>query len=360
MKFLAIFLLITVAVALPATELSDDEEWELFKGKHAGKGFKSAEEHDFRKGLFKKANAIIKAHNMENHTFKLAHNKHSILTEEEKAQRRGRIPGMNQVNDVQARSIESLIEERVAIPTSYDLRTTTCGQKMAVKDQGQCGCCWAFSAIDPIEYQKCNKTGTYARLSEELLIDCDTASYNAGCNGGIPSYALSFLKNKNTGKVATGSSYPFSAAAGTSGTCKTSYTTGANLTSYATIAWTNASAMVAPIQSAILNYGVVSACLLVSDATTTVSGTIVPKFDYYSSGVYTDAVCNKTVSGSGQSVTNHCVALVGWGHDAVTNLDYWIMRNQWGTSWGNGGYMNIQRGVNMCGIEGEVTYVTVA
>jgi len=50
-----------------------------FKGKHAKKGFKSAEEHDFRKALFKEAHAVIKAHNNENHTFKLAHNKHSIL-----------------------------------------------------------------------------------------------------------------------------------------------------------------------------------------------------------------------------------------------------------------------------------------
>ena len=100
MKFLAIFLLVAVAVALPPPELSDDEEWELFKvtiyslktiefkrhlctfsfkGKHAKKGFKSAEEHDFRKALFKEAHAVIKAHNNENHTFKLAHNKHSML-----------------------------------------------------------------------------------------------------------------------------------------------------------------------------------------------------------------------------------------------------------------------------------------
>ena len=97
-----------------------------------------------------------------------------------------------------------------------------------------------------------------------------------------------------------------------------------------------------------------------------------------------DPTCTGPFKGCGQSAsTNHCTSIVGWGTDTASKKDYWILRNQvtsvlkwvsfkefyilwfvillqWGTGWGNGGYMLIQKGVNMCGMESEIFYTVVA
>ena len=68
-------------------------------------------------------------------------------------------------------------------------------------------------------------------------------------------------------------------------------------------------------------------------------------FSSYTSGVYTSTICGNTAMD-----VNHAVLAVGYGNDAESGLDYWLIKNSWGTSWGDAGFFKIERGVNMCGI----------
>lgn len=242
------------------------------------------------------------------------------------------------------------------IPLSFDLRSTPCGKQIPVKNQNPCGCCWAFAAIAPIEYSNCVANGnTYTQLSEQHLVDCDP--FSNGCNGGDPYSAYFWIRWFNNGVVNTASSYPFTAKGGV---CNSqSAKQGATLQSFMPIIpYSNTT--VSAMQDALINHGVLSACFLVSGTNPKSIDPVTgrPLFLNYGGGVFTDPGCVEEIQKSGIIPTgNHCASIVGWG--TLNGMDYWILRNQWGTSWGLGGYMYIQRGTNMCGIESMVSYVTV-
>jgi C1A family cysteine protease len=196
-----------------------------------------------------------------------------------------------------------------------------------VKDQAQCGSCWAFSATEQIESDIMRNLDTTLVLSPQQIVSCDRTSQ--GCNGGWTESAYKYVAN--AGGIETDKDYPYTSGRGVTGSCKAD-SSGfvATIKSYTTV--NGESAMADYVQST----GPLSVCL---DANL---------FNSYTGGIMT--VCGNQV--------DHCVQAVGVLPDASTG--YWKVRNSWGTSWGEKGYIRLKYGKNTCDITNDPTYVTGA
>jgi hypothetical protein len=197
-----------------------------------------------------------------------------------------------------------------AVPSSYDWRTT--GMVTPVRDQGNCGSCWAFSAVGVLESVNKIKGNNTADLdlSEQIVVSCDSA--NEGCNGGYMDAVSDFLKASGTGLE---SCYPYTA---TNGSCSKAC---ADKSAYKATSWGYVSTVspdVESIKGALVTYGpLVTTMMVYSD------------FMYYSSGIYKYT--------SGQLEGGHAIILVGY--DDATQA--FTVKNSWGTGWGESGYFRI-------------------
>jgi len=228
-------------------------------------------------------------------------------------------------------------EMRAAAPDSLDWSTK--GATTAVKDQGQCGSCWAYSATEGIESGLFMASGTLEQLSEQQIISCDKS--DSGCNGGDLPTAFDYVSK--AGGIDTQSDYPDqSSASGSTGSCK-SFDKKVKVTGwkYAIPPCDSGACQnqkESDLMAALNTYGPLSVCV---NAET---------WDGYSSGIL-QGKC----SGSA-SALDHCVQLVGYDKSA----NYWKVRNSWAADWGEDGFIRLPMGENSCGIADEATYVTAA
>ena len=217
-----------------------------------------------------------------------------------------------------------------SIPQNIDWRAG--GLVTNVKDQGQCGSCWAFSAIGTLEGQHAKKYGSLVSLSEQNLVDCAYNYTCQGCDGGWPDMALQYvIDNKG---VDTEIGYPYQAI---DESCNyTNSSIGANATKVVRLPAGN----MTMLYNAIGNIGPISVAL---DAEA--------DFQMYSSGIFNSTECSS-------EMLDHAVLAIGYG--VLNGSRYLIIKNSWGASWGMNGYIYFSTSIdNMCGIAQHTSYPVV-
>jgi cathepsin L len=274
------------------------------------------DEFQYRYRLFRTNLDYINAFNAQNKSYTLAMNQFGDLANSEyrRIYLGVKLPKMHRVPSVHP-------TPKLNLPDSWDWRKQ--GAVTHVKNQEQCGSCWAFSTTGSTEGCHFITTQKLNALSEQNLVDCSTSEGNQGCDGGLMTQAMDYIISN--GGIDTESSYPYTAE---DGTCSYSASnSGATLKSYVNVNQGDENDLQAKTYT-----GPTSVAIDASQSS----------FQFYSSGVYYEPDCSSTQ-------LDHGVLSIGWGADSGT--DYWLVKNSWGTDWGQAGYIWMSRNKNNnCGI----------
>jgi len=332
MKFLtAVLLLACLALASAKLAPLKDAQYDFLFSSWAKQHGKVYQSHEFlyRFTTFKNNLDYIRAHNAKNYaTHTLAMNIYGDMPNEEFVER------MTGYHHVAMPYLRRLNEKTIRAPAPASVDWVKAGKVTPIKDQGQCGSCWAFSSTGSIEadYAIENNAAPIS-LSEQQLVDCSTAFGNQGCNGGLMDQAFQYVIN--TSALCTEASYPYTAQ---DGTCAVSSCTPVigikgfvDVTANSEAALTTAVAQ-QPVSVAVDASGM--------------------DWQFYSSGVMSDA-CGTSL--------DHGVLAVGYG--TLSGSNYWYVKNSWGTGWGMQGYVLLKRTSSSsspgeCGIAMAASYPT--
>ncbi|KDO20994.1 hypothetical protein SPRG_13888 [Saprolegnia parasitica CBS 223.65] len=343
MKWMTVYLILLAASAT-ALQMTNDERNALLKELAAWKasaaGLRAAAHHllppspllqslssdqqlDVELARFAATKKIVAALNAAHpHATFSTDNRFALLTSEEfRTYAQGALP-----KQILTRQLRDELTSAQLAATSVDWTTTQC--MPAVRDQGQCGSCWAISATGAAEMAHCLATGKLLNLAEQQLVSCaNNAGY--GCNGGWPSQALDYIA---TTGLCSSSEFPYTASdASCNTTCsKTKLQIGATVNIQGERA----------LQAAIDMQPVVVTVEAGNDV-----------WRNYKSGVVTQ--CPGAAS-------DHAVVAVGYGSSNGTA--YYKIRNSWGEYWGDHGYIYLQRGVGgkgMCNVADQCSYPTM-
>jgi len=214
-----------------------------------------------------------------------------------------------------------------ALPSVYDWREK--GAVTEVKNQAQCGSCWAFSTVANIEGQNYLVNGNLISLSEQQLVDCD--GNDNGCNGGLPSNADKDLMANNMG-LELESDYGYHAA---QSSCQAKQA----LEKVFLKSWVPISTSEDDIAAAMMKYGPLSI------------GINAGPMQMYMGGISDPWFCNP-------AALDHGVTIVAFGEES--GKQWWAIKNSWGASWGEKGFYRIVRGKGKCGLNRMVTTAVVA
>jgi KDEL-tailed cysteine endopeptidase len=222
-----------------------------------------------------------------------------------------------------------------SVPDSVDWRTL--GVVTPVKDQGQCGSCWSFSATGALEGAWAVSKGKLVSLSEQQLVDCAGIRYGSmGCNGGLMDGAFNYAIDKG---MCSESSYAYTSGdTKTGGTCQTC----------AGVVKVSKCYDVKTTDQVALKEAVSTRPVSIAIEADT------KYFQSYSSGVLTSTTCGTNL--------DHGVLIVGYGEE--NGQKYWLVKNSWGDSWGDSGYVKIARSDSssdggVCGVSMEASFVVI-
>eukprot|EP00347_Sterkiella_histriomuscorum_P007523 403348594 len=309
------------------------------------RSFLTQEEFKARLAIFRDNYERVQLHNSQKDvSFKLAINKFADWSKQELQQF---MPIIEPTDTDQDHTNEDEVDQYLATddddddllfaPASVDWRDQ--GAVTQVRIQGkQCGACHTFSAAGAVEGAYKIKTGKLIEFSKQQLLDCSGNYGNQGCKGGYPTNNFKYLQ-KN--KIQTYDSYPYTGAVQ-----KCSYDASKGIVgvkSYISLPQDDPTALMNAVQKQPVSIGVAG----VKDV-----------FYLYKGGVLDDAAsCGTKI--------DHVVLLIGYGTDKATGKDYWLLKNSWGTDWGENGFGRVRRdmtkkGVGMCGIHKLSSYPILA
>ncbi|XP_035504674.1 procathepsin L [Scophthalmus maximus] len=331
----AALLAVLLCGARPVASDSDEAvltDWDIWKSSH---GITYDEMDDMQRRAIWEENKQLIAHNNQGffmgiRPFAMAMNKYGDLTQREYQVLQGALIDAQFVNRgkiVSARRLRTNAKKLGGV-RSVDYRNM--GYVTEVKDQGYCGSCWAFSTTGAIEGQIYKTTGQLVSLSEQNLVDCSKPYGTSGCNGAWMANAYDYVVNNGLQSTST---YPYTSV-DTQPCYYDSRLSVAHIKDYRFIPKGDEQALA----DAVATIGPITVAIDADHAS----------FLFYSSGLYNEPSCNP-------NNLSHAVLLVGFGSEG--GQDYWIIKNSWGSSWGEGGFMRLIRdGRNTCGIASYALY----
>jgi C1A family cysteine protease len=228
-------------------------------------------------------------------------------------------------------SCSTFVGTKRIVPLSFDWRDYNAVSP--VKDQGQCGSCWSFSSSGAMEGAWAISSGKLVSISEQQLVDCSVKYGNNGCNGGLMDNAFFYAIDNG---MCAEAAYPYT------------HTDGNPCKNCSVVARFSGCADVVANNQLVLREAVATAPVSIAIEADT------KYFQFYSSGVLTDNDCGTNL--------DHGVLIVGYGTDVGTNTPYWIVKNSWGATWGENGYVRIKRSLltddaGVCGIAMSASFI---
>lgn len=293
----------------------------------------SAEEYAIRERIFQTRLSEIRKHNQENHSWKKGVNHLTDRTKEEMKATFGydKNLGAQYASNNQPTTQFSHLST-IDLPNSVDWREKNIISP--IKDQGQCGSCWTFATSETVESYWAMKTGQLDTLSEQQIASCtpnpNDCGGTGGCGGGIAEIAYEQIMK--LGGLSSEWTYPYVSYRGKDYSCIYSNKTTppvAKLSGYSVLPPNQ----LQPVLGALATHGPLAVNVDASN------------WDDYESGVFNG--CNMV-----NPDINHVVQLVGYGVDSTTSENYWLVRNSWGTTWGEDGYIRLLRNNSpVCGVD---------
>jgi len=318
-----IILSVSVAVSC-ATNLKTQTHFNEFIKKY-NKKYESTEHYHERLAIFAENLEMIEKHNSEGHSWKMAVNHFADLTHEEFKSTYA--SGLLNVAKVQGSAAPLASAKKINLndlPESKDWRDD--GIITKPKDQGMCGSCWAFATVETLESYLALKTGEDAiELSAQQITSCTPNPMHCGgtggCSGSIPEIGFTYSHMMG---IVTDEEYPYTSGhTGRTGNCDydaESQTASVYNRGYETLPHND--------YEVFMNHVATIGPLAISaDAS---------RWSFYSHGVFDGCSYDKNIE------INHAIQVVGYGTDAAEG-DYWLVRNSWGSGWGDGGYIKLKR-----------------
>jgi len=312
-----------------------DKYWRAFQEfvSKYGRDYRNTSEEQRRFAIYVENVRFIESQNAQNHTYKLAVNEFTDQNRSEFQSSRLGLGPPQQKQQSAGLPFFGLDFHRgttASLPLSIDWVSK--GAVNTPRNQGSCGSCWSFAATGALEAAWFLATGKLVSLSEQQLLDCSTE--NGACSGGDMDAAFDFLKNQS---ACTDESYPYKAEGAT---CQASNCT-SGIPQGSVVGYYNV-----PVDDtdALMEAVAQQPVAVAIEADQSI-------FQSYNSGILTHACGDKI---------DHGVLLVGYGSENGT--DYWKIKNSWGPTWGENGYIRLKRGLpraGECGIKSRASYPIV-